>query len=50
MNVRKQRIAQTALAVVALTLPVPSAVRADEGGVSFWAAGQFSSRRREFYR
>jgi len=43
MNTRKDRIAQAALAVVPLSLPVPGAVRADEGGVSFWAPGQFSS-------
>jgi hypothetical protein len=43
MDARKRRIAQGALAVVPLSFPVRSAVRADEGGVSFWAAGQFSS-------
>src|SRR2546421_12260535 len=43
MKTTKQRIAQAALAASGALLFVVGAARADEGGVSFWAPGQFSS-------
>jgi hypothetical protein len=43
MKSAKQRLVQAAFAASAAVLFVASTARADEGGVSFWAPGQFSS-------
>ena len=43
MKTAKQRLAQAALAASVVLLFGAGAARADEGGVSFWAPGQFSS-------
>src|SRR5438034_8136995 len=43
MKTARQRIAEAALAASGALLFVADAARADEGGVSFWAPGEFSS-------
>ena len=43
MRAARQRSAQVALAAASALLLLANAARADEGGVSFWAPGQFGS-------